>query len=291
MRILITGAGGLVGGRLCGLLDGNHSIVGTIRNQQAPAGVASVRLELSDPSAVDALLRSACPDVVVHCAALADPEICERDPERARLDNEVATGIVARACGRLGARLITLSTDLVLDGETAWSTESVRPGPISEYGRSKLAAELAALSDCPGAVIFRTALVVGRGYGARLTATESIASRLQRGETVTLYEDEWRTPIDPDSIAQAVNAVIDRPGASGVFNLAGSERLTRMDLGLRVARVLGLNASLLQPSPRTAHRGPPRTRDASLDTRRANKELNWTARPLDAAIREGRGTS
>lgn len=291
MRILITGAGGLVGGRLGPLLARNHSILAVIRNQQGPAGIESVRLDLSDQAAADALFRSRRPNVVVHCAALADPEICERDPERARRENEVTTGIVVNASGRMGARLITLSTDLVLDGETAWSRETVRPGPIAEYGRCKLAAEIAAMADRPEVVIFRVALVVGRGHGARLSASESIAQRLTRGEGVTLYEDEWRTPIDPDSVAQAIEAAIQRPRISGLFHLGGSERLTRMQLGQRVAKVLGLDASLIQSSQRAQHKGAPRPRDVSLDTRRAKEELGWVARALDVAILEGRRDS
>ena len=134
----------------------------------------------------------------------------------------------------------------------------------------------------------RVALVGGRGFGPRLTATESVARRLRRGEAVTLYEDEWRTPVDPESVAEAIRAVLRRPSASGCFHIAGAERVNRAQLGERVASAFGLDASLIRRAPQSSHRGAPRPADVSLDITRAREELEWTPRPLDTALREGR---
>jgi dTDP-4-dehydrorhamnose reductase len=225
---------------------------------------------------------------VIHCAALADVEVCERDPARARRENEVATGTLAGVCADLGARLIAISTDLVFRGDEAWSTEESAVDPVMEYGRSKRRAEIAALAGSPYWAILRVALICGRGYGPRLSASESIAARLQRGETVNLFEDEWRTPIDPDSVAQAIAALLLHPREGGVFHLGGFERMTRVELGERVAFALSLDPRLIRRSLRTSHPGAQRPRDVSLDTSRARKELGWTPRSLEAAVREGR---
>ncbi len=288
MRILITGASGLLGGRLCVLLSPDHETTGLIRSQPAPQGITAFSADLAEEAAPLAALEQARPDAVIHCAALADAEVCEREPARARRDNLTVTEQLAAACRSRGARLITISTDLVFDGGHAFSDEASPAHSLTEYGRSKLAAETATLQASSDSVVLRVALVGGRGHGRRLTATESVARRLQEGEAVTLYEDEWRTPVDPESVAEAIRAVLRLPSASGCFHIAGAERVSRVELGERVARAFGLDASLIRRAPQSSHRGAPRPADVSLDIARAREELGWRPRPLDTALREGR---
>lgn len=288
MRILITGAGGLLGGRLSTLLAADHKTKALVRESPAPPGIEAVSADLVDERAVAAALRAVHPDAVVHCAALADPEICERDPELARRENEVATRTLARACRGQGARLISISTDLVFGGGRSFSSEESGTDPVSEYGRSKLRAETAAREECPGSVILRVALICGLGCGPRLSASESISHRLQRGETVSLFEDEWRTPIDPESVAQAVSALLLRPGVHGIFHIGGAQRLTRVELGEKVAAASGLSRSLIRNARRATHPGAPRPRDVSLEIARAREVFGFSPRPIEVALREGR---
>lgn len=288
MRILITGAGGLLGGRLAALLSQTHEITGLIRRQMAPDGIAAVTADLVGEGELGAVLDGARPEAVIHCAALADALVCEREPGRAARDNETATLTLARACARGGIRLIAISTDQVFAGSFPFASETSPAHPVMEYGRSKLRAEAAAIEASPDAVILRVALVHGRGHGPKLSASESVAHRLRRGEPVTLYEDEWRTPIDPESVASAIHGVLLRPGVKGRFHLGGPERLSRLELGERVVRALGLDARLIRRSSQASHPGAPRARDVSLDISRARDELGWTPRPLETALREGR---
>ena len=105
---------------------------------------------------------------------------------------------------------------------------------------------------------------------------------------MTLYDDEWRTPIDPDSIAEAVGRVIAHPEAAGVFHIAGAERVSRYELGLRTAESLGLPASRILRASQATHRGAPRPVDVSLDISRARTELGFAPRSLDESLRTGR---
>ncbi len=288
MRILVTGAGGLLGGRLASLMAARHEVTGLVRIKPGPTGLATRSMDLSDASATSKALRSIQPQVVIHCAALADVETCEHDPPLARRENVTAAGNVARGCRDLGARLIFISTDLVFDGTTEFADEDRPPRPIMEYGRSKLRGEAAAIAEAPSCVILRVALVQGCGHGPRKTASESIAGRLRRWETVTLYDDEWRTPVDPESVAQAVEVVAQSGGRAGIYHLAGAERLSRFDFGQRVAATLGLNAALLIRASQSSHRGAPRPRDVSLDIARAQRDLGYAPRSLESGIRESR---
>jgi len=284
-RVLVTGASGLLGGRLAELLARSHDVIAMRHEAPVPSGLDAVDGDLLDGQALDRAFDVARPDAVLHSAAIADPDRCDREPELARRINVDASAEVAARCGRRGLRLVTLSTDLVFDGERALSSEETPPRPILYYGHTKLDAEGAVLAASPDAVILRVALVIGRGYGSRKTATEAVAATLAAGGRPRLFHDQYRTPIDPDSVADAVTRVFARP-VSGRFHLGGAERISRYELGQRVARVLGLPEHL----ERTDEASQPvrRPRDASFDSGRARRELGWEPRPLDDAIRDGR---
>jgi dTDP-4-dehydrorhamnose reductase len=191
-------------------------------------------------------------------------------------------------CRARSLRLVALSTDLVFGGDKAFVREDDPPAPLSVYGRTKRAGEEAVLRELPAAAVARIALVYGRGHGARATSSESVAWSLREGRPVTLFADEYRTPVDAGSVADAVARLLRRPGA-GLYHLGGPERLSRLELGLRVAGVLGLDPSPIVASRQDEHRAPEaRPKDVSLDSGRARRELGWEPRPVDEAIREGR---
>jgi dTDP-4-dehydrorhamnose reductase len=253
-----------------------------------PPGPRAVLVELTDDEALARLLDALRPDAVVHAAVLGRTDLCETRPDEAERVNARLPAVLGRLCRERGLRLVVLSTDLVFGGERAFVREDDPTRPVSVYGRTKLAGEEAALSACPEAAVARVALVLGRGHGARGTSTESVAWALRAGRPLHLFTDEHRTPVDPESVADAVARILER-GAAGRFHLGGPERLSRHELGLRVARAFGLPAALVEAARQAEHTGPDRrAADVSLDSTRARHELGWEPRPIDEAIREGR---
>jgi dTDP-4-dehydrorhamnose reductase len=185
-------------------------------------------------------------------------------------------------------RLVSLSTDLVLAGDRMFSDEDEPARPCLVYGHSKLAGEHAVLAECPDAAVVRVALVVGRGYGTRPTASEAILWSLASGQPVRLFVDQHRTPVDPESVARALLALLAGT-QRGVFHLGGSERLSRHELGQRLARLLGLpTAPILAVRHAERAQGAARPADVSLDCTRARLLLGWSPRPLDEGLRESR---
>jgi dTDP-4-dehydrorhamnose reductase len=289
VRVLITGSAGLLGGRLALILRDRVDVVGSRHAQPSPQGVGDVHLDLDDEPSIRAAVEASRPDAVIHCAALADADACERDPEKAYRVNVIATATLARVCRSRGVRLIALSTDLVLPGTRAFTRESSEPPePRLVYARTKLAAEAAVLAESPDFVVLRVALVIGRGHGPRPTASESVAWTLAAGRPARLFTDQFRTPIDPESVATALATLLTGRG-SGLYHLGGPERLTRHQLGVRVARALALDPAPLDPVAQAELPiGAPRPSDVSMDSSRAVLELGWQARPLDEALRESR---
>ena len=287
-RLLVTGAGGLLGGRLTALLAAEMDVVGAVHRSAAPDGVATTPLDLLDERSIEAALDAVRPQAVLHSAAMANIDLCDRDPELATRLNTDATAALARLCARRGVRLVALSTDTVFPGTHALSSEEDEPRPLMHYARTKLDGERAALAAHAGAVVARIALVAGRGHGPRGTASETIAWALRAGRAIRLFTDQYRTPVDAESVAAAVSVLLSG-SQGGVFHLGGAERISRYDLGLRVAAALGLSTAPIEParqadSPDLALR----PLDASFDSSRARRELGFSPRPLDEAVRDGR---
>jgi dTDP-4-dehydrorhamnose reductase len=288
LRVLVTGGAGLVGGRLATLLARmGFQVVAAQHLTPHPPGLETVPLDLLSITSVDGALRASRADAVLHAATLGVAEACERRPEAARAINVEATGRLASLCRSAGLRLVALSTDQVLGGDRAWAPEAEPARPLMVYGRTKLQGEEATIAGHPEAAVVRLPLMVGRGYGPRGTASEAVLWALRAGRSARLYEDEFRTPLDPESAAAALAPLLRGKGA-GVFHVGGPERISRLELGRRVAEAFGLPASLLEPVSRSAHRGPPRPMDASLDSSRARTELGFVARPLRESIAESR---
>ena len=176
---------------------------------------------------------------------------------------------------------------MVFAGDRPFLREEDATGPLQTYGRTKLAGEEGLLAAHPGAAVARIALVVGRGHGPRLTASESIAWALRAGRRLRLFADEYRTPVDPESVAQGIAGLL-RGTATGLFHLAGAERISRFELGRRVAGLLGLSPDAIDAARQADHAGPRRPPDLSLDIARARSLLGFSPRPLDEALQEGR---
>jgi len=287
VRLLLTGAAGMLGGRLASLLAQVHALTAARHESPVPAGLETQALDLLAAGAAEAILEAARPEAVVHAAALVEPDRCEREPDLAARLNTEASERLAVACARRGIKLLLISTDLVFDDGDE-KHEGGTPHPVSVYGRTKRAAEEAVLAADRRHAVVRVPLVIGRGFGPRATATEAVAWALQAGRPLHLYTDQWRTPSDPESTAAACSRIFERD-ASGVFHAAGPERVTRHDLGLRVADALrlpsdGISATTHEARPPLA----PRPRDACLEADRTRAALGWQPRPLLTALRASR---
>jgi dTDP-4-dehydrorhamnose reductase len=224
-------------------------------------------VELTDAAAVAAVFRSARPDAVLHAAALARVADCVRDPDRAWRTNAGATATLARLAADAGVRLVLVSTDLVFDGEHAPYREGDAPGPVSVYGRTKRAAEEEALA-VPRSAVVRVSLLYGPALHGRPSFFDEQAAALRSGRPVTLFRDEWRSPLDLVTAARALVAVAESDFC-GLLHVGGPERLSRLEMGLRLAAYLGVDAAPVVAADRDAvPAAEPRPRDVSLDSSR-----------------------
>jgi dTDP-4-dehydrorhamnose reductase len=235
-------------------------------------GVRTVLAVLRDASAVTRALDAASPAVVIHAGAMRDPASCERARDEAVAVNFHATRAIAAWCGTHSARLIFLSTDLVFDGAprqhaaAPWLPESAPRRPINHYGVTKALAEDVVFAT-PRATVARVGLTLGHsrpGEPAR-SPHEFVVHALRAGTPANLFDNEFRTPIYVEDAATALVALIAHEVPC--VHVGGPDRVSRMDMGLALARAHGLNERLCVPSRHDARAtGIERPLDTAMDT-------------------------
>ncbi len=291
-RVLITGANGLVGQELVGLLSGfpEYDVLATGRDV-APrfegGSCGYVALDVTSPREVRRIFQDFSPSVVVNCAAVTQVDQCEQDREPCWAANATSVEYLAKQCDVTGARLIQVSTDFVFDGADGPYREDARPDPVNFYGRSKLAAENAVRGARLGNwAIARTVLVYGTGHNlGRSNIVLWVIDKLSKGEPIQVVNDQWRTPTYAPDHAAGIERNV-RYGKTGIFHLSGREFLTVYDFALRVADAYDLDASLISP---TASAGlsqpaarPPKTGFIIL---KAETEIGYKPRTIPQALR------
>lgn len=277
MRILLTGASGLLGGYLVPeLVRGGHDVVAWSGPRTVPAAnVATAPVDLADRARVAAAFAAARPHVVLHAAAVSSVAQCFQRPEAARAVNFGGTETLTELAAEADVRLLLVSTDLVFDGQRGGYREEDAPSPLSVYGQTKWASERAALKYRRAAVI-RVSLLYGPTVNVRRGFFDEQVAALRAGRPCQLFVDEWRTPLALSTAAQAL-ASLAVSELTGILHLGGPERMSRWEMGLRLAGYLGCDASACVPVSRGAASPPePRPRDVSLDSSR------WRALMPDA---------
>ncbi len=265
-RIMITGASGLVGSHLLYLCSPDDAIGAYHHHRPDDAKYEYVRLDLEDAEASERLLRELRPEICIHAAARSNLDWCEKRPETAWRINAEAPVALARAARDIGCRYLFVSTDMVFDGKKGNYGEDDPPHPINLYGRAKRAAEEGILQVYPDAVIARIALVYGMPVapGRGQSFLNWLLGELRAGRPVSLFVDQYRTPVE---VRECARALLDLAlsDAAGVVHVAGAERIDRYTFGEYVAETFGLDRNLLKKaSVRDIRSAAPRPVDVSM---------------------------
>ncbi|MGE5603135.1 MAG: SDR family oxidoreductase [Nitrososphaerales archaeon] len=278
--LLITGISGYVGSAVAALaLASGHRVTGTYLHHTptAPA-LAPCRLVRAPVEEIPAMIASLRPDVVLHTAAAWST------PAEAQAVIVEGTRGIAQAVAETAATFIHMSTDLVFDGEHGPYTEESRPAPVNFYGAAKAAAEQIVAELTPRAVVVRTSLVTC--FDPPDPRTQPIVDALEgRRAPVTLFTDEYRCPVRVEDLAAALVELIDRVNGvdsrfSGFLHIAGPERLSRYELGLRIARFYGRDPEPGIIPGLARDSGQPRPRDCALSIALAQRTLHTLLQPL-----------
>jgi dTDP-4-dehydrorhamnose reductase len=240
MRVLITGANGILGRALADRLNKAHTLFLWGRDEA----------DLTDEGAVRGAAQGIEFDAIVHAAAMTNVDGCESEPERAMAVNRDGARHVARLAHDRGAVIVYVSTDYVFDGtKEAPYLEEDPPNPINAYGRSKLAGEEAARASGARCLVVRTSWLFGHG-GTNFVDT--IATKLGRGEELEVVDDQRGSPTYARDLAHGIELLLRR-AATGTVHVTNSGHTTWYGFAVEIARYLG---STVPIRPTTTERFP-----------------------------------
>ena len=232
-------------------------------------GLTRAQLDLTDFDAVRRLFSEDKPELIIHCAALTRTPACQQNPALARVLNVEATEVLAELAADIP--FIFFSTDLVFDGRKGNYVETDTVNPLNVYAETKAEAEQIVLCN-PRHTVIRTSLNFGASPSGDRSFNEELRRAWQAGKTLRLFRDEFRCPIAAPVTAQAVWCLVlqKRPG---LYHLAGSERLSRWQIGQLLGAQWPHLRPRLEPASLREYEGPPRSPDTSLNCSRLQKLL------------------
>ena len=274
-RVLVTGASGYLGQHLLFSLstnvlggDDNDPFVENTRVIAAYGSLATFEddftssrhtkhpnvtiqlvggVDFSLRSSIDSLFSGHGPfDVVVNLAALSSPYACQTSPEKAVSINREGLLYLSKLLPE-STDIIHLSTDQVYEGTASWYKETDAATPLNVYGETKLASERDLLACRTNAIALRSSLIIGPSTPLRCrkqTFLQFIVDRLLKGEETNFFTDEYRSVVFVCDVVEVIryyinNRIGDQGG--GIFNMGGSDRVSRFDLVCAVADHLNLS--------------------------------------------------
>lgn len=246
-RLLITGVSGLLGINLAlEAVQQGFEVVGWMNSRtlkNTPFQQEAVQLE--DLESLPEALQKARPDAVIHCAAIANPDVAEQNPQLADLVNARAPGVLAQAAKDRGVPFVQISTDAVFDGSKGNYSEEDIPNPQNTYAQSKLAGEEAVRQAYPEALIARV-VFYGWSLGGKRSLAEFFFNNLSQGVGVNGFTDSLFSPLYVRELAGLLLEAMTR-NLTGTYHFFSSENISKYDFGVALARRFGFDESLITP--------------------------------------------
>jgi dTDP-4-dehydrorhamnose reductase len=245
-RILITGVSGLLGINLAQETMTEHDIVGVDRGKLVNAPFKILKADLLDSGAVDSILDSAQPEWLINCAALADLDACEADPDLARRLNTDLPAQMAKACKARSVSFVHISTDAVFDGEKdGFYTEDDSPNPLGVYSQTKLDGERAVLSENANAIVARVNFY-GWSLGGKRSLAEFFFYNLTNNKNISGFTDVIFCPMLVNDTSRILVKMLKKR-MSGLYHLVGAQAMSKYQFGIEIARRFDLEESQISP--------------------------------------------
>lgn len=242
MKILVIGSGGQVGGALCAAA---RALGHAVFCADVKTAGARFSIDLADDASVAGVFKEVKPELTVLCSAMTYVDGCEKDPDSARKLNAEAPGFVAGLCADHGSRLVYFSTEYVFDGRNGPYSETDPVSPVSVYGRTKLEGEQKVLARLKEALSVRTTVVYSYARGGNNFIMQLI-DKGGRGEAMKVPVDQYSNPTYAPELADFV-LELALSGKSGVYNVAGADRLNRFEFALKACVAFGFKKDFLAP--------------------------------------------
>ena len=285
-KLLLTGASGFLGWNLCQYPHEDWEIIGCYHQhpEGIPAHIQKHSIDLCDPQSIGKMVTRVKPDAIVHLAAISNTQYCQENPELSEQLNVFAPGQIAEVCLRHSIPLVYASSGQVYSGEQAPYNETDTLQPLNAYGWQKVKAERLVSEIYPDACIFRPTVMFGQHSDSSYCFMTDWLRRWQKGETVTAFHDEIRCFLSGRSAAEGILLLLEKE-ASGIFNLAGKEAMSRLAFARLLAKVFSVKDAKIKSVAQQDIFGLAEVRpsDLSMDLKKI-KSLGFEARGVEEEL-------
>src|SRR3989344_2325507 len=237
MRILITGASGLLGKKAYEIFSKNNEVVGTCYSNKADTWDF---LDITDTDAVKSYFSKINPEVVLHCAALVDADYCEKNKQVAKRINIDGTENVVQACKNLESKLIFISSDYIFKGDNPPYTERSIPDPVNYYGITKVEGERLVKENLSKFIIIRPPLMYGDDKNTKPNFITQIVHKLRDNKTIFLDNKIIKYPTLTDDVTTAI-AILIESGKNGIYNVSAQQAITKFSWAQKIAETYGFS--------------------------------------------------
>ncbi len=273
MKILVTGANGMLGKDIVDILSEDRSLTVFPLDISASNKPNSLMADITDRKMLSGALSKADPEVIIHCAAITNVDTCEKNRELVQKLNVDATRDIA-SFKPGSTRLIYISTDSVFDGKRGNYSEDDTPNPRNCYAKSKLEGEKAALSENRNTLVLRTNI-----YGFHKPAGSSLAEwaigELSKGNKLNGFHDVYFNPLYTKQLASTIKRLIAVKDIRGILNVAAGENISKYDFLLKIAGAFGYPRDQVRKTSIDASGlGAERPKNTTLNISRLKQLLN-----------------
>src|SRR5574337_1171000 len=283
MKFLVTGCAGFVGRQLARDLAESSQVYSCYHRTRPDIGIP-IQMDLTRSDDIENTISQVRPDVIIHCAAIADVNLCEKEQDLATRVNVDATETIARQAAKLKSFLVYISTDYVFDGKDGMRRESDVTNPINHYGRTKLEGEKKVQDVASKWCIARICVPYGT-HPTRKNFLSYVVESLQARKEFHAPIDQHICPTYLPNLSRMIIEMGTRQIA-GMIHLAGATRVSRYEMAKMISEKLSLDSTLLKPVKISEMKNwtAKRPQDTSLDTSKASKILKEKPLGIEAGL-------
>ncbi|MHB1001063.1 MAG: SDR family oxidoreductase [Armatimonadota bacterium] len=248
-KLLVTGSSGFLGSytAMQGVKTGWDTWAGYSSHPVEIPGCSMIKLDICDEIETMRIISEIKPDVIIHSAAIPRPDLCEERKDLAFAVNTLGTFNIAVAAETTGAHLVHVSTDMVFQGDKAPYNEDDPLSPPNYYGLTKAGAESAVYASGANRAIVRTTTLYGpRTFPNQESFTDKLIESLRDGREMPTFVNQYRPAIPVWNVAEALVEIAERR-MEGIYHVVCPDITTRYQVGLKIAELFDLDASLIKP--------------------------------------------
>ncbi len=273
-KLLVTGSAGQLGSEFCRQLAGRFEVVGVTRQDA----------DITDLAQITEVIKKHKPEYVIHTAAFTDVDVCEKESKTAMEVNATGAGIVALAAHRAGAEIVYFSTDYVFDGtkDSAYVEGDVRY-PISEYGCSKRAGEMATIAFNKNWTTIRSGWIYSQ-YGKNFVKS-ILTSAIRHESPIRVVNDQFGSPTWTKDIVNQTAKIIESK-QTGLFHVASKGEISRYGFAKMILERLMPDSKIEPCETKDFPRPAKRPARSSLKSERLDKLGIDIMRPYDKCLTE-----